>query len=249
MMIDRAQAAPVPKGKRGRVVRCRDHGAQWHSHAYRIAARLMTAHPERRAEIEKMLAEEIAKGPDFTRIHRGSNFRRPPPVNTDRNYLARIMFTADVIERKTWKTRAKGKHGGELGRNAMALLRVLLFVAKKSQGCLYPTYETLAHLARMSRRAAIAAMGVLKLLGFVTVHRRIKRIATAFGIKVGQDSNAYQYHLPKGLGALAWAIFRPASSECTNFPARSVEGNKKAKEEEAGGEEVRRRGYGPPPIG
>ena len=38
---------------------------------------------------------------------------------------------------------------------------------------------------------------------------RIKRIRTAFGVKVVQDSNAYDYHPPTGLGALGWAIWKP----------------------------------------
>lgn len=224
--------------------RCRDRAARWQQQVYHAADRLMTAYPDKQAEISAMLDAEIEAGPDFTRYRRGSEFRTPPKVNVDRNYLARIMFVADTIERKTYKNRAKGKHGGELGRNAMALLRVLLFVVKKSGGCLYPSYETLAHLARMSRRAVIAAMGVLKLMGFVTVYRRAKVIDTPFGRKVVQDSNCYAYHMPEGLGALAWAIFRPAS-ECSKFPARSVL-NKK---EEATGEKVQVRDRGPPLSG
>jgi hypothetical protein len=60
-------------------------------------------------------------------------------------------------------------------------------------------------------------------------------VRTPFGIKVAQDSNAYEYHLPKGLGALAWAIFRPAS-ECKNSPARTdIDRKKEAADEEVQG--------------
>jgi hypothetical protein len=45
----------------------------------------------------------------------------------------------------------------------------------------------------------------------VTVHRRIKRIRTALGFKVVQDTNAYTIQEPKGLGALAASIFKRAS--------------------------------------
>ena len=60
----------------------------------------------------------------------------------------------------------------------------------------------------------ITAMQVLQALGFVTIHCRVKRIQTAFGTRVVQDSNAYEYHpSAKMLGRLAWAVFGP-SSEC-----------------------------------
>lgn len=181
----------------------------------------MAACPDNADAIGEHLESEIAKGPDFSRQHRGSAFLDAPKVNTDRNFCARIMYMADIIERKTWRARAKGKHGGALGRAAITLLRVLMYVVKKSSGKLFPSYDHLARLCRMSRRTVIEAMGVLERMGFVTVHRRIKRIRTPLGLRVVQDSNAYEYHMPKGLGALAWSIFRPPS-ECKNSPARTV---------------------------
>src|SRR6185295_16018558 len=169
--------------------------------------------------IVENLEREIAVGPDFTRCHRGSDFRAPPTVNTDRNFVARLMFTARMIERKSYAIRAKGKHGGTLGKAALRLLEIMLYVANKRGGYLTPSYDRLARLACMSRRAIVTAMGVLETMGFVTVHRRIKRIRTAFGTKVVQDCNAYEYHLPNGLGALAWSMFGPRS-ECTKSTAR-----------------------------
>jgi hypothetical protein len=130
-------------------------------------------------------------------------------VNTDRNHLARLMFMVDTIERKSWAIRQKGKHGGAFGRSALMVFRVLLFVVSKRNGCLYPSLETIATLARMSKQTAVTAIKRLVLMGFLTVHRRIKRIRTSWGIKVVQDSNAYEYHPPTGLGALAWAIWQP----------------------------------------
>jgi hypothetical protein len=84
---------------------------------------LMAACPVDAGAIQESLEREIQKGPDFTRCRRGSDFRQPPKVNTDRNFLARLMFMADMIERKTWRGRARGKHGGTLGRSALTLLR------------------------------------------------------------------------------------------------------------------------------
>ena len=119
-----------------------------------------------------------------------------------------------MIERKSWACRKKGKHGGTLGTVAIELLRTLLYVIKKHDGRLYPSYETLAVLTRKSRQAIITAMQVLERMGFVTIHKRIKRIQTPLGPRVVQDSNAYEFHLPtKGLGALAMQVFCPPSSE------------------------------------
>jgi hypothetical protein len=60
-------------------------------------------------------------------------------------------------------------------------------------------------------------------MGFVTVHKRIKRIQTPLGARVVQDSNAYEFHFPKtGLGALAMAVFCGRSSESKNSDASST---------------------------
>jgi hypothetical protein len=57
-------------------------------------------------------------------------------------------------------------------------------------------------------------------MGFITVHKRIKRVQTPIGVRVVQDSNAYVFHLPiKGLGALAMAVFCPRASESTKSDA------------------------------
>ena len=134
-------------------------------------------------------------------------------VCTDRNFLTRVWFVALTLERKTWASREKGKHGGALGRSALELLRTLLFVVSKGEGKLYPSLDELARLARMSRQTVISAIERLKSLGFITVHRRIKRIRTSLGLRVVQDSNAYVYDLPTGLGALGWATICRSESK------------------------------------
>ena len=167
-----------------RAIRCRDRTAKWESNIHRAAVQLMAACPDNADAILEHVEREIMAGPDFSRCHRRSDFRSAPKVNTDRNFLARMMFVARTIEGKSWATKAKGKHGGALGRSAMRLLEVLLYVVNKRDGYLAPCYDTLATLARMSRRAVITAMRVLETMGFVTVHRRIKRVRTPFGAKV-----------------------------------------------------------------
>jgi hypothetical protein len=190
---------------------------------HRTAAQLMAAHPSEADAIAERLELELEAGPDFGRCHRGSDFRSPPKVNTDRNFVARLMFIARTIERNSWAGRAKGKP-------ALRLLEILLFVANKRGCCLTPCYDTLARLTCMSRHAIVTAMGVLEHMGFVTIHRRIKRIHTPFGVKVVQDSNAYEFHLPKGFGLLAWSIFGPRSG-CNKCPASEVRREKQRKKE------------------
>jgi hypothetical protein len=222
-----------------RAPRCRDRAAAWQADVSRHAVRLMAACPADADAIAERLELQIQEGPDFTRCRRGSDFRQPPKVNTDRNFLARLMFMADMIERKSWRGRPKGKHGGALGRSALTLLRVLLFIVNKKGGYLAPSYDTLARLGRMSRRTVVTAMGVLEAMGFVTVHRRIKRVHTPFGVKVVQDANAYEYQLPKGLGAIAWSFFGPPASECKNTPARNTDRKKEGTSEKVGWQRVR----------
>lgn len=214
-----------------RRIRCQQREAQWRTSLNKAAAQLMLACPNHTEEISDRLEREIEDGPDFSRCRRGSEFKSPPQVNTDRNFIARIMFMANVIERKSWLNRAKGKQGGTFGRSAIALLHVLLYVVNKKSGYLAPSYDTLARLSRMSRRSVITAMQVLERMGFVTIHRRVRRVKTLLGVKMVQDCNAYEYHLPKGLGALAWSIFKP-SSECKNFSASNPQKKNTAYERE-----------------
>lgn len=198
-----------------------DREVTWQRQVYKTAADLMNIAPDRADEIEELTQREIGRGPDFKRYRRGSQLADAPQVNTDRNFLARLMTMADIIERKSWRNREKGRHGGRLGRSALTVLRVLLFVVKKHKGRLCPSYDHLARLARMSRRAVINAVHRLKLMGFITIYRRCKRVRTELGVRVVQDNNAYEYHMPQGWGALAWSIFKPAS-ECSNSTATAV---------------------------
>lgn len=220
--------------------RSRDRAAAWRTNMAKAAEyyyRKLT-HPEDIAQIDAAYAAALAEGPDWTRYHRGSEFRDPPKLNMDRNHLARLMFMAELIERKTYAVRQKGKHGGALGRSALALFRVLLFVVSKREGCLYPSLETLGRLARMSQPTVLKTIATLELMGFLTVYRRIKRIRTPLGIKVVQDSNAYEYHPPVGLGALGWQLFR--GSESTNFPPREGQVKRKESSKERVGPETAR---------
>lgn len=218
-------AAPQPEVSKSVRYAQRRAAAHWHSNAYRAALDLKQRYKQHSEEIDAALADELAKGPDFARCHRGSRFFIDPPKNnTDRNFIQRVWFVADMIERKSWACRAKGKRGGYLGPVALEVLRTMLFRIKKVDGRLYPSLEALAVLSRKSKQAVVTAIKVLERMGFITVHRRVKRIATPLGVRVVQDSNAYEFHLPvKGLGASAMAIFCPSGSESTKSDAKKLQ--------------------------
>jgi hypothetical protein len=188
--------------------------AEWHSQAHRAAAECRRLY---QAEAEKIDAELACRGTG--KFRRGSSFKKPPKNNLDRNFVARVWFVAKMIEQKSWNCRAKGKHGGSIGGVGLEVLRTLLFVIKKVDGQLYPSLEAIAKLSRKSKQAVVTAINVLELMNFITVHRRVKRIQTPYGLRVVQDSNAYEFHLPtRGLGGLAMAVFCPPS-ESTKWDA------------------------------
>jgi Helix-turn-helix domain len=201
--------------------RCRDRAAAWQTDMHRAAgyfyAKATTA--DDIAKVDAALADAIAAGPDFARYHRGSEFRQPPPVPTDIAVLVRLKMIATTIERRTYENRKKGAHGGALGKNGVRVYEALLFAVSKREGVLYPSLDTLARIVQVSKPTIIKAIAALVRMGLLSVYHRIKRIRSAFGIRVVQDSNCYELHEPRGLGALGWAIFRPAS-ESRKFPPR-----------------------------
>jgi hypothetical protein len=106
------------------------------------------------ARIDAAFEEQLAEGPDFARYHRDSDFRKAPEVRLDRNDMAKLMTTYRAIERGSWKVKAKGKHGGALGRSALRVLETFLFVLYRPGKALCVPYEAIAEAALLSRRTA-----------------------------------------------------------------------------------------------
>jgi hypothetical protein len=147
---------------------------------------------EERAELDQELARQLAEGP---RYHRGSRFTDAPDINTDRNFLSRVLFLARALEARSYKQRAKGAHGGVLGRSALGVLELLINFAKK-RGKVAPGYVALAAMARMCRDTVMTAVAALERWGFVTVVRRLKTVHTVLGTKVVQDTCGFDIHPP-----------------------------------------------------
>jgi hypothetical protein len=192
-----------------------------------LAAKPPSLRTKRRAEaranaLDADLAKEKARIDGTGKAYRlrfrgGSRFIEPPSNEVDICHRTRIWNAAEELERKSYDRRGKGRRNGQLGKVALELLRTILFRLNKIDGGkVYPSYETLAELTLYCQRAIIYAMKKLEEFGFVTIHRRCKWMETRYGRRCVQNSNAYEYHLPKtGIGKLAMAVFAPkSSSEC-----------------------------------
>ena len=81
--------------------------------------------------------------------HRGSRFGPPDRRKLDRNLVARILFAAEALDRRT---RTKGQHGGLLKGKGLDVLRALLrrFYSHRDGTC-YPSYEAIAEAAGCCR--------------------------------------------------------------------------------------------------
>lgn len=201
--------------------RSRNRAAAWESDLSRTAAYLMgqCRTEEERAFVERLYEEAADEGPDFTHYRSKSAFMNAPKLGIDRNAYARILNALEMIERGVYRQcRDKGKQG--IPRTAARVLKTLLGLALK-YGEVRPSLEGIGKLACVCKQTVVNCLKVLQLYGFVTVHRRIKRIRTALGFKTVQDTNAYTIQEPQGLGALAARLFgKPPESK--KSPASSM---------------------------
>jgi hypothetical protein len=143
-------------------------------------------------------AEEIGRmlrQIDRTKIRRRSVDMDAPKFLLDRNQVARLMLLAYAIEKKTYRHREKGAHRGALGGLAIELLKVLMGFGVK-HGRIFPSLAKLSYALRRCEDTITTALGRLIDQGFVTKHRRSKKIGTPQGDRRVQDSNAYEIHMP-----------------------------------------------------
>lgn len=132
---------------------------------------------------------------DRVQVRRRSKDMAAPECRIDRNEATRIIVRAGVMERESYKRRARYEHRGVLGDLSIALLLLLMNFSRK-YGRIFPDYDTLADLLRKDASTVVEAMKRLTAAGFVTKHRRSKLIGTPQGTRRVQDSNAYEVHMP-----------------------------------------------------
>lgn len=124
------------------------------------------------------------------RVWRDSTTRsvnyRPLP----KKQAARIWHKARAFDRATHE---RGRHGGAIGRTALAVLHALLFeFLNYRTGQLDPSYEGIAQRSGVSRRAVATALQRLKALGMLHWLRRAQEGRDAAGrFTLQQETNAY----------------------------------------------------------
>ena len=90
---------------------------------------------------------------------------------------------------------------------------LLSFAVKRSR--VFPSLDTIARMAMVSKSTVLRAIAWLALYGFLDRLRRIVRKQGLLSPRVVQTSNAYVLRFPKGLGRLAANVFK-ISPECHN---------------------------------
>jgi hypothetical protein len=194
----------------------------WRADRRRAAAYLMAKArtEEEHAAIERAHEQEMAEGPDFIHYRGRSVFQAAERAGFDRNAFGRILKALEAIERGVYRTgRRKGSHG--VSRCVGRVLKALLGLALRYEGEVRPSLVGLARIACVSKQAAVDAIKVLELYGFIDKTRRIQHIMTPFGPKVVQACNAYDVHEPRGLGAVASQMWGFRSESRTEAPSPS----------------------------
>jgi len=107
-----------------------------------------------------------------------------------RKQAARLWHAARRWDRDT---RQPGRHGGIIGRTALAALYALLFdFLNHRTGRLDPSLEAIARKAGCCRRAVVDALARLRDLGLLTWQRRCEKDRDAEGrFRLRQKTNAY----------------------------------------------------------
>lgn len=150
--------------------------------------------------------------------HRGSQFGAPERRRLDRNLVAKILFLAEALDRRT---RGPRQHGGLLKAKGLDVLRALLrrFYNHRDGTC-FPSYEAIAEAAGCSRATVAAKLRILEQLGIIeTIRRKVVATFTSRVHRVRfdvatQTSNSYRFNLPIAdrpqHGDLALPLLKPS---------------------------------------
>lgn len=221
------QPGVLDLAKPARPLRSFRRAAQWASAInrayYYLSSRV--SEPTAQAALDRYYERAMKDGPDFMKVRATADFSRVQVERFDKAKASEIMKQARQIEYESYKTRAKGKHGGQLGRTAIVLLEWFCFVFwPRAPHGMFPSIAHICAGARMSRQTVVNAIKTLKLFGFLDVQPRRKVIDTPLGEKVVQATNCYVLKLVEGLGALALQVFsrKGIRSESSKQPAKET---------------------------
>jgi len=131
----------------------------------------------------------------MARYRQGSVFvrdLREHSIPLDRNQIARILYLADALERRT---KAKGCRNGALGQVGLVVLRVLaLRFLNRATGLCCPSYDAIMHATGFCRQTVARALQRLAWAGILRWTRRIERAGAAG--RPRQASNLYRISEP-----------------------------------------------------
>ncbi len=141
--------------------------------------------------------------------------RDPVAVSTrlDRNQRARLIATAEGIERRT---KAPGSRSGILGLTGLTVLRALVLAFQnRANGICNPSYDALQRLTGFCRQTICAALRRLEVVGIVRAIRRlvrrpVERDGVTF-VGVVQASNLYTFRLEGRVQIAPLAVGRARS--------------------------------------
>jgi hypothetical protein len=142
------------------------------------------------------------------RHHRRNEWYRPGQHQTplDRNQVAKIMFLAESIERKT---KEKGRFNGCVTKPGLEILRALLkhFYNYQNGGQCDPSYDAIQRVTGFCRQTIADALKALEACRIITVARRLVRVMIKSRCPVTgevrecpatqQTSNAYMFNVVK----------------------------------------------------
>ena len=172
-----------------------------------------------RLAIDAEYERRMAAGPDFTH-HRGkSRYGHAPLHGLDREARLRLRTRFNAMARQSWEQRREGKHRGLISRTGKDVFNALLWLAEKYDR-LHPSLLCIARLAQCCKQSVVTALRVLEDLGFLTRHRRLKKVAGPLGLKTEQDTNGYELHEAQpGRGRFSWLLFMQPRRESKNRAA------------------------------
>jgi hypothetical protein len=198
-----------------RSARSRNRAAAWRYDleqwkAYRLA---MARTDGEREAIEADYVQRVAAGPDFAGYHAKSDFSEPHIHDLDKGGKQAILTAFDQVRGWLWRNTRK-PHGQAVSRVYREVLSVLLSFAVKYRRA-FPSHATIAKLACCSERTVANALQWLRLWGFLSWQRRLKRVPTRLGTVTRQTSNAYRLML-SGLAAIG-ARALPGRADRNNY--------------------------------
>jgi hypothetical protein len=216
-LADMTPRRPLQPEPRIRSARSRNRAAAWSYDLAQWRRYQLSRTPDAGEAIEEEYARLLADGPDFGRYHVGSSFAEPPLHQITREDRVRALQAFDAIRAGLYR-HCRAPRAQAVSQNYRHVFGVLLSYAVK-RGRVFPSLETIATAAMVSRSTVLRALAWLKLFGLVDRIRRLARVRTPLGnMQSRQTSNAYRCNVTlQGLSALALSAFRGAPSATTRL--------------------------------